>query len=98
MKYTDSEFHDRDIELGDIEYINCRFVNCRMTYSGGGISLNGCSFAGDQFSFSNDAATALAFLSYAYQHGGKKMIEETFNNIRAGKYYDERDEEPHEHD
>jgi hypothetical protein len=59
-----------------------------MIYRGyGPIGLEGCSFNEVQWTFSDFASNTISFMAGLYSgagEGGRKLIEQTFENIKSG--------------
>ena len=89
MEFRDRTFEDVRIELDANQYVNCTFKRCRIVYSGAGpFSLDGCTFDDVRWQFSGRAANTLAFMQGMYHGsglGGRKLIEDIFNQIRFGE-------------
>jgi len=88
MKSKDKTFSNEDLDLDFNSFTNCKFVNCNMIYHGfGPIGMEGCSFTEVRWTFSDAAALTLNFMSSLYVgagEGGRRLIEQTFENIKAG--------------
>ena len=80
-------FSHETLRLDFASYENCRFEHCILVYSGyGPVSMSGCSFIGVEWVFADAAEHALRFLTAMYHsgsEGGRHLVEQTFNNIRA---------------
>ncbi len=86
MKFENQTFKDQNVDLDRNEFIGCEFVNCKFVYNGG-IPPNMVNCKIDKFnlSFHNEARNTLALITNVYHGlgaGGKKLIEDTFDNIR----------------
>jgi hypothetical protein len=87
MQFQDETFRNKNVELelDGNEYNGCTFENCRLIYRGAIVTkLARCSFPGSVFIFENGAHRTLDFLQILYHGGVQPLIEQLFNNIRAG--------------
>ena len=89
MKFKDQEFSNQEIQMDFNQFINCKFIDCDMIYRGyGPIGMEGCSFTKVRWSFSDASANTVNFMASLYAgagEGGRKLIEQTFANIKAGR-------------
>ena len=86
MKHTGKKFSNETVELDGNEFDGCTFENCHFIYQAtASVTLANCSFVGFAIAFEGAAGSTLDFLSTLYHSGFKTLIEQTFNNIRAGK-------------
>ena len=70
-------------------YENCEFTNVKFIFNAlMGVHMDQCTFNNCTWKFSGPAENALAFMTVIYHGGGKKLIENTFSAIRAGKKAD----------
>ena len=89
IKNIKNKYENVTVKLDNNEFIDCQFVNCALKFSGTSpVSLSGCSFANVTWVFSGPAQNTLQFVTEMY-HGmgdqGKKIIEQTFENIKKAK-------------
>lgn len=90
MRYENKVFEDQTIRLDGNEYIGCTFRRCELQFGASApISLVNNSF-GEQvtWSFTDAAAMTIQFMTGLYlgaDQGGRKLIENTFDNIRRGQ-------------
>ena len=89
IRNINNKYENVTVKIDNNEFIDCKFVNCVMEFSGTGpVSLSGCSFLKVNWVFSGSAQITLQFLTAVY-HGmgehGKKLIEQTFENIKKPK-------------
>lgn len=89
MLLQDQTFENQDVHLDFTEYQRCTFNHCRILYRGfGPVRLGENTFNGCEFYFVDGARHTMEFLSDLY-HGlgatGRDLIEEAFDNIRAGR-------------
>jgi hypothetical protein len=89
MLLQDQTFENQDVHLDFTEYQRCTFNNCKVLYRGfGPVRLGENTFNGCQFYFVDGARHTMEFLSDLY-HGlgdtGRELIEDAFDNIRAGR-------------
>lgn len=80
------QYNGDTITIDNINYKDCVFLNCNLVFNGGPVGLEYCQFDNCKWSFSGHAATTLAFLSKIYSQGSQMLVEQTFDNIRKGKY------------
>lgn len=80
-------YRNIQVKLYNNAYTNCLFEGCTMEYSGTRpVSMSGCSFNNVKWVFSGPAQNTLQFMRALYHgmdDGGKKLIEQTFDNIRT---------------
>lgn len=88
MRYEKEKFSNENIALDFNQFIECEFVDCKLIYRGyGPVDLEGCSFRNVQWIFSDAAGNTIKFMAGIYSgagEGGKKLIEDTFKNIKTG--------------
>lgn len=86
MEFNRKQFKNEEIRLDGNTFLGCSFDNCMMVYGGGPPpSMIDCSLNGVKWSFTEAASNTIQFMSAIYHgmgEGGKKVIEETFTNIR----------------
>lgn len=86
MDFKDKQFKNDKVRMDGNSFINCQFENCVMEYGGGPPpSMVGCGFNGVQWAFTEAASNTIIFMGAIYHgmgDGGKKLIEQTFENIR----------------
>lgn len=86
-EFKNSTFTNSAIKLDGNEYINCTFKKCEVIYAASGdVSLKGCKFFDTKFTFANSAQRTIQFMTALYHGGFKKIIEDTFENIRKGQH------------
>jgi len=92
-KNENKVFENRELQLDGNQYVNCIFRNCQLQYGGlDTVILNNCSFHQCTWTFTDAAAKTVNFMMGLYHgtgEGGKKLIEDTFNNIRKGRHQKE---------
>ena len=90
MKISNQSFRKMDIRLDFAEFENCTFEDCKMVYSGyGPVSMVGNTFVNVTWFFADAAQNTIGFLTSVYHgggDGGRRLVEATIENIRAGKY------------
>ena len=95
MNYEKETFTNVIVELDDHEFIGCHFEDCELVYTGGlPPVLYGCSFIRPRWTFAGAAENTVRFMADLYGtcgEQGRRLIEETFENIRRGW----REELPH---
>ena len=88
MKAEKSTFSNQEIRLDGEEFVACHFDNCTMLYGGTRqVKLDGCSFNDVKWQFVDASANTLQFMTALYHgagEGGRKLIEQTFENIKRG--------------
>lgn len=88
MKFKNQEFLNEDINMDFNNFVDCNFNRCNMIYRGyGPIGMQGCSFVDVKWTFSDAAANTVNFMTSLYSgagEGGRKLIEQTFENIKRG--------------
>jgi len=88
MRFEGDSFKDKKIDMDFNEFVDCNFENCELVYHGAGtIGMEGCSFSSVRWTFTDSAATTVKFMTALYHGagtGGQRLIESTFENIRAG--------------
>jgi hypothetical protein len=86
IRNVNNTYENVKVKLDNSEFKECKFINCVMEYSGTGpVSLSGCSFENVNWVFTGPAQNTLQFLHGIYHgmgEGGKKLIEQTFENIK----------------
>lgn len=91
MKFKDQEFSNQDVHMDFNQFINCKFIDCELIYHGfGPIGMEGCSFTKVRWTFSDAAANTVNFMESLYAgagEGGRKLIEQTFEKIKAGRTF-----------
>jgi hypothetical protein len=91
MKFKNQTFSNDDVHMDFNHFINCRFVGCNLIYHGfGTMGMEGCSFTNVRWTFSDAAANTVDFMASLYTgagEGGRKLIEQTFENIKAGRSF-----------
>jgi hypothetical protein len=90
MEHKDKTFGDEAVMLDNSSFIRCHFDGSNLIYSGSGpVNLSECAFKNVKWTFSGNASNTLKFMQGLY-HGagvnGKKLIEETFNQIRFSDF------------
>ena len=89
MEFKDQKFSNQEVHMDFNHFINCKFIDCNMIYRGYGvIRMEGCSFTNVRWTFSDAAANTVDFMASLYAgagEGGRKLIEQTFENIKAGR-------------
>ena len=89
MRFQGKKFTNEEVHMDFNQFVACEFVDCQLVYHGyGRIGMDGCSFTNVRWSFSDAAANTLNFMGALYAgagEGGKKLIDLTFANIKAGK-------------
>jgi hypothetical protein len=89
MIFENEEFSNRDIHIDFNNFTNCKFIECNLIYHGyGPVGMEGCSFTNVRWTFADAAASTLNFMKSLYVgagEGGRKLIEQTFNNIKSGQ-------------
>jgi hypothetical protein len=83
-------FRNQTVAIDNGEFYDCTFDNCQLEFSGVGKRvIAGCHFSEDcRWIFKGAAADTLSFLSALYHHfgpHGRRIVEDTFNTIRAGQ-------------
>lgn len=74
------------VSLDGQHFEKCTFDHCTLQFGGTApVGLANNTFTNCDWSFVGPAATTLDFLSALYHGGGKKLIEDTFENIRSGQ-------------
>jgi len=90
MEYNKRTFLDEEVVLDNNTFINCEFKGSNLIYSGDGtVVLKDCGFDSVRWTFSGSASNTLKFMQGLYHGagvGGKKLIEETFNQIRFSNF------------
>lgn len=83
MKYIEKNFVNETLPLDGNTFERCKFTNCILDYSGGKppVMIN-CNLTGTSFSFSDQASDTIAFMTAMYHGGFKKVIEDTYEQIR----------------
>ena len=88
MKFEATTFLEQAVPLDGNEFIECHFENCSLVYSGGLLpDLLRCSFINVTWSFSDGAARMVEFMACLYHspsEGATLLVEQTFEQIRAG--------------
>ena len=89
IQNSNNIYRDATIRLDGNNFEGCTFDRCHLVFSGTGeIGISGCKFNACKWTFEGAAATTLKFLSSLYTGfgpDGEKLVEDTFNNIRAGQ-------------
>jgi len=84
-----NKYENVTVKLDNNDFKDCQFINCVMEFGGTGpVSLSGCSFSKSKWVFSGSAQNTLQFLTAMYHgmgEGGKKLIEQTFENIKKSQ-------------
>ena len=83
--YENQTFEDQTIQLDENEYANCKFRRCRLQYGGAAVRLKDNDFSQCTWEFTNAAERTVKFMMALYHQGGRKLIEQTFENIRQGR-------------
>ena len=84
-EFKGEKFKRETIKLDGSKFENCQFEACAFVYGGGAPpGISGCGFNSCTWSFSDDAANTIAFLSGFYNGGFADLIEATFHEIRKG--------------
>lgn len=90
MKLEKQTLSNQEVRLDGNEFLGCHFENCTMVYGGGPPpTLNSCSFVNVKWSFSDAASNTVNFMTALYHgagEGGRKLIEQTFENIRSRRH------------
>jgi hypothetical protein len=90
MIFSNKTFKNETIDLDFNKFRECSFVDCKITYRGfGTFELSNCQFDRVSWNFADAAAHTLSFLKSMYHgsgEGGKKLVEDTFHNIRNNAY------------
>ena len=90
MKISSQTFRNMDIRLDFGDFENCNFEDCKMVYGGyGPVRMVGNTFIKVSWFFADAAQNTIGFLTVMYHgagDGGRKLVESTFENIKAGKY------------
>ena len=85
-KETNNTYTNTKVLLDGKIFENCTFKDCTLEYSGTGtVELTGCNFENSKWVFTGAAGNTLNFLHGLYHgmgEGGKKLVEDTFNNIK----------------
>lgn len=91
-QHTGNLYESTTIRLDGNAFENCTFDNCTLEFGGTDkVGITGCKFNGCQWVFVEAAATTIRFMSGLYTGfgpDGQKLVEDTFNNIRAGNVQD----------
>lgn len=80
-------FRKETIFLDGARYYKCTFIGCKMVYRGtDGFSLPNCTISGCTWHLDEPASNALVLLATLYAMGpdGRRIVEETFDDIRSG--------------
>lgn len=87
MEYRNETFRGDRLKLDGNGYHGCQFIDCTLVYCGGeSPKLMECLFQSSRWEFDGAAAATVNFMRGLYHgagEGGKRLIEETFNLIRA---------------
>lgn len=86
-KFTGETFSDETMVLDFTHFEDCIFKQCRMIFHGQGpIGLVDCEFDNCKWRFGGSAAQTLGFMVTMYHHSpeSRKIIKQTFENIRRG--------------
>jgi len=94
-KYIKQKFDNVSVNIDGNEYNNCEFVNCTMVYAGIELpNLVNDNFQDVSWKLTGPAENTLRFLYAVYNgmgEGGRKIVEETFENIKTpGAYGDSK--------
>jgi len=86
MEFDKKQFKNEEVRLDGNTFLGCAFDNCNMVYGGGPPpTMIDCSLNGVTWSFTEAASNSVRFMRAIYHgmgEGGKKVIEQTFANIR----------------
>ena len=86
IKNKSNIYNNVTVKLDNNEFEKCKFTNCTLEYSGDGpVSLSNCTFEAVKWVFTGSAQNTLQFMHALYHgmgEGGKKLIEQTFENIK----------------
>ncbi|MCP5361420.1 MAG: hypothetical protein H6908_02075 [Hyphomicrobiales bacterium] len=78
------------MELDGSSYENCDFYHCIIKYKASeSFTLVNCNFEGVKWVLEGPAELTMRFLAATYTgmgEGGKQLIDDTFQNIKNGKY------------
>jgi hypothetical protein len=90
MNYRDQDFDGQEVLLDGSIFTGCTFRNCRLVFKAmAPVGMSACHFKENvQWAFDGPAALAVEFMAAMYHgcgEGGRKLIEETFNEIRRGR-------------
>lgn len=89
MRFKGQKFSKEDVHMDFNEFLSCEFADCNLIYHGyGPIGMEGCSFTNVRWSFSDAAANTLSFMASLYAgagEGGRRLIDSTFEDIKAGR-------------
>jgi hypothetical protein len=88
MRIEDKTFEDQQVRLDGNEYIKCIFKHCELQFGAmEPVTMVECSFDQCSWSFTGAAALTVKFMTALYHgagEGGRKLIEQTFEDIRRG--------------
>lgn len=83
-------FTNETMTLDNKHFFDCKFNHCTMVFEGkGNLHLSNCGFYNCRWSLTEYAANVVSFMSSMYLglgEDGKKVVEETFENIKSGMY------------
>ena len=89
MRNSNQTFTKEEIHMDFNNFKECKFIDCNLVYHGyGPIGMEGCSFINSRWTFADSAANTVQFMAALYHgagEGGQKLIEMTFENIKAGR-------------
>ena len=79
------EFTGERLVIDGKHFEDCRFESCTLVFEGG-VAPNfvRCEFAAPQFAFTEAAKNTVQLMSAIYNGIDPRIIEKTFDNIRAG--------------
>ena len=78
-------FSDARIAVDGGTFDGCTFERCTLIFSAMlPTQIMKCHFIDTKWEFSGPAQNTITFLAGLYRSGGKSLVENTFNKIRAG--------------
>ena len=88
-EYRDRDFTGQTVQLDGNTFTGCTFRDCTLEFGGSGPLTLGANHFKEhvKWVFTGCAATTIAFMTGIYHgagEGGRKLIEQTFENIRRG--------------
>ncbi len=90
IRHESKTFENEKIRVDGNEYIKCKFLKCELQYGGmDAVGFNGCDFHESNWVFVEAADRTIGFITALYHgmgEGGKKLVEQTFENIRKGQH------------
>lgn len=90
-EYRNQVLENQEVQIDGNSFFGCTFRNCRMIFkaTGAPVQMEDCKFEGVRWDFEGPAFQTLNFMTALHEGagpGGRRLVEETFENIRQGRY------------